>query len=123
MRLVPVRLSLALTLALTGVVMVPGTSIGETTKVKAAGSSGSYKWKPKARTIAAGDKVLWKNPTSTDHTITAYSSNWNEDVRLDPNQRLRLKFARAGTYLYRCKLHSTLNDGECSGMCGKVNVN
>jgi plastocyanin len=122
-RLVSVRLAMALTLALAGVVGVPGTSIGETSNVKAAGSAGSYTWKPKVRKIAADDRVLWKNPTSADHTITAYSGDWNDDVRLNPGDRLRIKFGSAGTYLYRCKLHSTLSNGECNGMCGKVKVN
>jgi plastocyanin len=122
-RLMPGKLLLALTLAVTGVVAVPGTSIGGTSRVKAAGSSGSYTWEPKTRKIAAGDKVAWKNPTSADHTVTAYGGGWSKDVRLDPGDTARIKFGSSGTYLYRCKLHSTLSDGQCNGMCGKVKVN
>lgn len=123
MRLVSVKLLLALTLALTGVVVAPGTSIGETSKVKAAGSAGSYTWQPKTRKIAADNKVAWKNPTSADHTVTAYGGGWENDVRLNPGDTARIKFGSAGTYLYRCKLHSTMSNGQCNGMCGKVKVN
>ena len=122
MRLAPVKILLALTLAVSGLVLTPGTSIGETSKVKAAGSAGSYTWKPAKRKIAAGDKVVWKNPTSADHTVTAYGGNWENDDRLNPGDKLRIKFGSKGTYLYRCKLHSTLSDGVCNGMCGKVKV-
>ena len=122
MRLAPVKVLLALTLAVTAIVVVPGTSVGETSRVKAAGSPGSFKWKPQTRKIAEDDKVVWKNPTSADHTVTAYGGKWENDDRLNPGDKLRIKFGSKGTYLYRCKLHSTLSDGNCSGMCGKVKV-
>lgn len=122
MRLVPLKILLALVLAVTGVVIVPGTSSGETSKVKAAGSPGSFKWKPATRSIVEDNRVAWKNPTSADHTVTAYGGNWDTNERLNPGDKLRIKFGSAGTYLYRCKLHSTLSDGNCSGMCGKVKV-
>lgn len=122
MRPAPVRILLALTLAVTGIVVVPATSAGETSKVKAAGSPGNFTWKPATRRIAEDDKVVWKNPTSADHTVTAYGGNWRNDDRLDPGDRLRIKFGSKGVYRYRCKLHSTLSDGNCSGMCGKVKV-
>lgn len=122
MRLAPVKILFALILALTGIVVVPGTSTGETSRVKAAGSTGSYHWKPKTKEIATGDKVVWKNPTSADHTVTAYGGGWSKDARIDPGETTKTKFGSSGTYFYRCKLHSTLTNGDCNGMCGKVKV-
>jgi plastocyanin len=121
-RLAPVKILLALTLAVTGIVVVPGTSTGETSKVKASGSPGSFSWKPATRKIAKGDKVAWKNPTSADHTVTAYGGNWENDDRMNPGDTIKIKFGSKGTYLYRCKLHSTMSNGNCNGMCGKVKV-
>jgi plastocyanin len=114
---------LVLALAFAALVVVPGTSSGGTSKVKAAGSAGSYRWDPATRKIAKGDRVVWKNPTSADHTVTAYGGGWDKNARLDPGDSVKVKFGKSGTYLYRCKLHSTLSDGVCSGMCGKVKVN
>ena len=122
MRLAPVSILLALSLAVTGIVMAPGTSTGETSRVKAAGSPGSFTWKPATKKIAEDDRVVWKNPTSADHTVTAYGGNWETDDRLNPGDKLRIKFGSKGTYLYRCKLHSTMSNGNCNGMCGKVKV-
>jgi plastocyanin len=121
-RLAPVKVLLVLTLAATGLVVAPGTSTGETSRVKAAGSPGSFSWKPATKKISKGDKVVWKNPTSADHTVTAYGGGWNKDARFSPGESVRAKFGSKGTYLYRCKLHSTLSNGDCSGMCGKIKV-
>jgi plastocyanin len=118
----PVKILLVAALAAAGLVLVPGTSTGETSTVKAAGSPGSFKWKPEIRRISEDDRVVWKNPTSADHTVTAYGGNWQNDDRLNPGDKLRIKFGSNGSYRYRCKLHSTLSDGNCRGMCGKVKV-
>jgi plastocyanin len=121
-RLAPVKILLVLTLAATGLVVASGTSTGETSRVKAVGSPGSFRWKPATKEISKGDKVVWKNSTSADHTVTAYGGGWSKDARFGPGESVRAKFGRTGTYRYRCKLHSTLSDGNCSGMCGKVKV-
>lgn len=79
---------------------------------------------PKRSSVSNGEKVIWKNPTNTDHTVTAYGGNWSKDVKLDPGERTSFTFSQNGTYKFRCKIigHSSLSYGVCSGMCGKVVV-
>ncbi len=117
-------LKLLVVIALSGLVVatVPGTSAGGTSRIKAAGAPGSFHWKPSSRSVAKGDKVVWKNPTSARHTVTAYGGGWKKDTTLSSGSTTSFKFKKAGTFLFRCKLHSTLSNGECSGMCGSVKV-
>ena len=91
--------------------------------VKAARASGDWAWQPKSKAIIRGDKIVWKNPTSATHDITAYGSNWNKFTVLDPGDTTSKRFWQTGTYKYRCRLHSARPPGEpCSGMCGSITV-
>jgi plastocyanin len=122
-RLVNVKLVLAVVLAAGTVLVVPGTSVGETSRIKAAGSVGNYSWQPKTRTIDKGERIVWKNPTSASHTVTAYGNGWSKDTTIDAGDKTGFKFRKSGKFLFRCKFHSTLDDnGNCSGMCGSVKV-
>ena len=122
MRFVPVRLVMVMTLAATALLVVPGTSVGETSRIKAAGEPGSFHWKPTSRTIDKGEKIAWKNPTSAKHSVTAYGGGWSKDTTIPAGQKTSKKFSKTGTFLFLCKFHSTLNDKECAGMCGTVRV-
>ena len=98
---------------------------GGTTRIKADGSPGTYHWQPNFRHIVKGDKVVWKNPTSSPHTVTAYSNNWSKDTTIDANGgRTAKTFKKTGTYYFRCMQpgHSSVSGGDCSGMCGEVHV-
>ena len=123
MRVIPVKVVLAVVLAVGTVLVVPGTSVGETSRIKAAGAPGSFHWKPKSRTIDKGERVVWKNPTAARHSVTAYGNGWSKDTTIDTGAKTGFKFRNSGTFLFRCKFHSTLDKGECSGMCGSVHVN
>lgn len=116
------RLVLATTLSVLVLLGPVGSSVGATSRIKAAGAPGSFHWKPSSRTISKGDKVVWKNPTSARHTVTSYGGGWKKDTKLATNGSTSFKFRKSGTYLFRCKLHSTLSNGQCSGMCGSVKV-
>lgn len=111
-------------LALAAFMGLTAPSPAETSRVKASGSAGSYRWQPDVRTITKGDRIVWKNPTSATHTVTAYRGNWSKNSTVASGARTSFKFTRAGTYLYRCVQsgHSSLSNGECTGMCGKVRV-
>lgn len=67
---------------------------------------------------------MWKNPTSCSHTVTAYKGRWNKNTSLAPGESTRKRFRRAGRYKFRCLTpgHSVLQDGVCTGMCGRVRV-
>jgi plastocyanin len=71
--------------------------------------------------IAKGAKVTWK-AVNSNHTVTAYGGNWSKDTTINQGQSTSKTFKRSGVYKFRCRFHSTLVNGVCSGMCGKVTV-
>ncbi len=78
-------------------------------------------WSPTTVRISAGDKIRWK-AVSNSHTVTAYGGAWQFDLSLASGDVLSHRFAHAGTFKFRCRIHSSLVNGVCSGMCGKVVV-
>ena len=123
----PKRVALPLLVVVVMTFSFVGTpSVADTSRIKAAGSSSSgWRWDPTSRTVSLHDKVVWKNPTGKRHTVTAYGGNWSKKASLDPGERTSQIFHSRGTFKFRCMVrgHSTMNDGRCVGMCGKVVVN
>jgi plastocyanin len=78
-------------------------------------------WSPTIVRISTGDEIKWKAVSGT-HTVTAYGGNWAFNHGLATGQVEDRTFRRAGTFRFRCTIHSTLTNGQCSGMCGKVVV-
>jgi plastocyanin len=76
---------------------------------------------PKAVSVGKGTKVVWKS-VCMSHTVTAYSKNWSKNVVLGQGQTTSRTFKTKGVFKFRCRFHSTLSNGKCSGMCGKVTV-
>jgi plastocyanin len=89
--------------------------------IKGVSTSSGFRWKPKITTVATGTKVVWKAVSGT-HTVTAYKGSWSKNVTISQGQTTSFTFKNAGTYKFRCTFHSTLSNGVCSGMCGKVVV-
>jgi len=81
----------------------------------------NYKWMPKITTVAKGTKVTWK-AVSGFHDVKSTSSNWSKDTTISQGQTTSFTFNSAGTYRFRCTFHSTVSNGTCNGMCGKVVV-
>lgn len=80
-------------------------------------------WNPDFKHVEPGTRVVWKNPTRRVHTVTAYGGGWSKDVTLAKNGGKTAKtFKKEGTFRYRCKKHSSVVAGDCSGMCGVVHV-
>jgi plastocyanin len=123
--------SLTLVAAATVLVMVVAFSVaadasptrrGTTTTIRGVSSAYSNPhWAPKTANIAHGDKVKWLAVNYTHHLV-AYGGNWTFNRNLTEGQSASKKFNHAGTYLFRCTIHSTLTNGHCEGMCGKVVV-
>jgi plastocyanin len=112
-----------------GLILAPASSLADTKRFRAAGSPGSFRWEPSARRIVRGDRIVWSNPTGTSHTVTAYRGRWSKNTLIGPGERTARRFRRAGLYKFRCTInsgtpaaHSTVQDGQCSGMCGRVRV-
>lgn len=96
----------------------------DTSRIKASGSPGSYKWGSGFKHITKGDKVVWKNPTGAAHTVTAYAGSWSKNSNVPSGGQTSFKFTRKGSFKYRCitQGHSSLSGGECKGMCGEIHV-
>jgi len=89
--------------------------------VKGVSTSAGFRWKPNVTDVAKGTKVVWKAVNSS-HTVTAYKGSWSKDTTINQGQSTSFIFNKAGTYKFRCRFHSHLTNGVCSGMCGKVVV-
>jgi plastocyanin len=79
-------------------------------------------WNPASTSISRGTRVVWKNPTGVRHTVTAYGGGWSKNVTLTPGAQTGFTFNSAGTFKFRCRIHSSVVNGVCSGMCGVVKV-
>lgn len=117
------RVVMSLVLALS-LVWVPLASSAATSRIRAAERDGQSVWSPTSRTINKGDRIVWSNPTSRNHTVTSWSSNWSKNSAIAPGESTGKKFRRRGVFKFRCTTpgHSAIQDGRCVGMCGKVTV-
>lgn len=97
-------------------------SLGDTTRIRAVKKDGKWVWNKDFVTINKGDKVVWKNPTDVNHTVTFYEGA-TKNTTINPGERTSKKFTTKGPKYYRCTIHSTLNGEDCNGMCGHVHVN
>ena len=78
-------------------------------------------WSPATVRISAGDTITWKASSGT-HTVTAYGGGWSFNHGLPQGGTVNHRFGAAGTFRFRCTIHSTLAGNTCTGMCGKVVV-
>jgi plastocyanin len=118
------RRALLVGVTLVALVLSASPTLGATKVFRAEGSAGDFSWSPTSQTIAKGDAIKWRNPLSGSHKVVAYSTNWSYDRTIPAGEAVRKRFRKRGTFRFRCTFtgHSTLTDGVCSGMCGKVVV-
>ncbi|MEA2476339.1 MAG: Copper binding protein plastocyanin/azurin family [Actinomycetota bacterium] len=110
-------------MAATLVAGIPAVSQGGTARIKAVGTYPNFAWSPSSKTVAKGTTVVWKNSTSSKHSVTAYKNGWSKNSVIQPGDKTKFKFTKAGTYYFYCHFHSSVSNGQCSGsMCGKVKV-
>jgi len=107
--------------ALSGVLNAsPGR--GTVTTIRAVASAySSPHWTPKRVKIDPGTRVEWL-AVNYDHVLVAYGDNWTFNHPLSEGASVTKRFRRPGIFLFRCTIHSTLVNGVCQGMCGKVVV-
>jgi len=79
------------------------------------------RWRPKVTTINAGVKVTWK-AVSGSHTVTAYKGAWSKNTSIAQGSSTSFTFNNSGTYKFYCRIHGSVTNGVCSGMCGKIVV-
>ena len=100
----------------TGVVAAPF-------KVTVGGDGFTYS--PKTAHVNKGRRVKWTNAGSGTHTVTFYKKPKGAKIKsfsLNAGESKKRKITKAGVYKYRCMIatHSSLSNGKCTGMCGKV---
>jgi plastocyanin len=100
----------------TGVVAAPF-------KVSVGGDGFTYS--PKTAHVNKGRRVKWTNAGSVSHTVTFYKKPKGATIKsfsLNPDESKKRLVSKVGVYKYRCMVagHSSLSDGKCTGMCGKV---
>jgi plastocyanin len=103
----------------TAMSMAPAAS--GATVIRGVSTSNGFRWRPKITDVAKGTKVVWKAVSGT-HTVTSYGGGWSKNTTINAGQKTSFTFNNTGTYKFRCTFHSTLTNGKCSGMCGKVVV-
>ena len=79
-------------------------------------------WSPTVREIVKGDRIVWRNPTDDFHNVKSQGSNWSYFENLPEGETAAKRFRRTGTFKYRCSLHSSIENGVCHGMCGRIKV-
>ena len=78
-------------------------------------ASDQLKFEPASQTAHVGDIVEWTNPGTVSHTVTFDSAQSLSDPSLQAGGGTwEVKFTQAGTYAYRCTIHS--------GMTGQIVV-
>jgi plastocyanin len=89
---------------------------GTTLPVRAASTTveaQDNKFSPANFTVAAGDKVVFKNTGQAPHTATAKDGSFDTG-NLDPGESKSVTVAAAGTIKFVCKYHETI------GMTGTI---
>lgn len=68
-----------------------------------------FGYSPSVITVRVGTRVVWRNRSSTDHTVTDAGDHvgFNSGVRrlIHPGARWSYVFHHAGTYRYYCVIH------------------
>jgi plastocyanin len=78
-------------------------------------------WLPTITRVFPGRIIAWK-AISNSHTVTAYGGNWLFNRALPFGATVLRRFTRPGIYRFRCRIHSSLVNGRCVGMCGRIVV-
>jgi plastocyanin len=89
--------------------------------VKGVQTTNGFRWKPRAVSIAKGTKVVWRAVDGT-HTVTAWKGAWSKNTTIAQGSSTSFTFMKRGVFKFRCRFHSSVANGVCSGMCGKVTV-
>ena len=118
-----IALIIAVSLLFGALAVQPASSTVVIKAVSCSSCTHSYKWQPSITSIVHGTKVTWK-AVSGSHTVTSISKNWSKNVTLSSGGSTSFTFKTAGTYRFRCTIHSSYDSAtkKCTGMCGKVVV-
>ncbi|MDP9233019.1 MAG: hypothetical protein M3P01_00500 [Actinomycetota bacterium] len=117
-----VRRLLAVGLVGSMLVLIPVASDARDSFKFKASCTGGCHWAPSFKKVDKGTKIVWKNVSSVTHTVKSYRGHWMHKKFLLPGAKTHKVLKKHKVYFFRCTIHSTLNNGVCSGMCGKIKV-
>lgn len=83
--------------ALLSTLALVSSASGASFRVRASGE----RWMPDFKRIVKGDKIVWANPTSTEHDVSSYrfnSRSWSKNAYLSPGEQTSKRFWNVGTY-------------------------
>lgn len=107
-------------LVLAAVLTGGGVAHADTARVRGL-FDGGYVWRPKTRSIVDGDRIRWK-AVEGNHNVQSRGSNWSYFRNLPQGTSVTRTFNRRGTFRYYCTIHGNVQNGVCSGMCGRIVV-
>ncbi|HEX9122265.1 MAG TPA: cupredoxin domain-containing protein [Actinomycetota bacterium] len=64
-------------------------------------------FRPRTVTVSRGTRVRWVNRGDNVHSVKASKGPWGSDL-LEPGDRYRRVFRKAGTFAYYCTVHPTM---------------
>jgi plastocyanin len=112
-------LALALTATLLGAIAAQPAQAAVV--IKGVSTTSGFKWQPRAVNVAKGTKVVWKSVTG-NHTVTSWKGAWSKNTTIPQGSQTSFTFQKTGVFKFRCLFHSSLVNGVCNGMCGRVVV-
>jgi plastocyanin len=103
-----------------GLVLSAQQAFADTFRVRGI-FDGGFVWSPRSRSIGVGDTVRWK-AVEGNHNVQSRGSNWSFFRNLPEGTAVTRTFNRRGTFRYYCTIHGSVQNGVCSGMCGRIVV-
>jgi predicted lipoprotein with Yx(FWY)xxD motif/plastocyanin len=92
----------------------PAAGAGQVVGVNISNSA----FEPKTLTVAPGTTVVWKNPDSMAHTVTADNGAFDSG-NMNQGDGFKFTFTQPGTYAYYCRYHGGPGG---QGMAGEIVV-
>jgi plastocyanin len=119
------RLTIAIALAVGVAAVFSGTASAAPYQIDVA--DGGLNYSPKTAHVKKGKRIKWTNKGTGPHTVTFWKKPKKSGAKsftLAEDESKKRKLRKVGTYKYRCVIqaHSSVSDGRCSGMCGKVRI-
>ena len=84
-----------------------GDSGSTTTTPPANAVDITMEFTPSSLTVSVGDTVTWTNKDTMAHTATADNGTFDSG-NLSPGETFSFTFDTAGTYTYKCNIHSSM---------------
>lgn len=90
----------------------PASQAASAPAASSGGGSGvsiaNFKFDPANATVAAGGSLTWTNKDDAAHTVTFEDASITSSGNLNKDQTFSATFPAAGTFAYKCSIHSSM---------------